>query len=226
MKAQWRKIIEKVDALALRERALIFLMLSVTMITPINMFLLDPLRGKQKQLAGELKGHQTQIAAIQSQLQGIAAASQIDPDIENRKRFEELKRRFAELEAPIEHVQQSLVSPEKQVSLLSDLLAQNPRLRLVSMKTLPASAVLENRSADPAKKGGPAIPATSLVYKHGVQLILEGSYHDLLQYLATLERLPWRVVWGEADLRVEEHPKVVLTLTLYTLSLEKVWLSV
>lgn len=226
MRAQWRTLVEKVDALALRERALIFLMLSVTMITPINMFLLDPLRVKQKQLTTELKDRQTQIAAIQSQLQGIAVASQIDPDLENRKRFEELKRRYAELEAPLENVQQSLVSPGKQVSLLSDLLAQNPRLKLVSMKTLPASAVLENRTADQAKKGGPVMPATSLVYRHGVQLIIEGSYHDLLQYLATLEKLPWRVVWGEADLRVQEHPMIVLTLTLYTLSLEKVWLSV
>ena len=59
-----------------------------------------------------------------------------------------------------------------------------------------------------------------------MQMIVEGNYHDLQQYLAALEKLPWRMVWGEADFRVDEYPKIVLSLTLYTLSLEKVWLSV
>jgi MSHA biogenesis protein MshJ len=226
LKEQWRKIVEKIDALALRERALIFVMMSVVLITPINMFLLDPLRTKQKTLSHQLTERETQIAALQSQLQGLAASSQIDPDAENRKRVQELKRKLDELEAPLETAQKSLVSPEKKVSLLEDLLIQTPRLKLVSLKTLPPTTALESKSVEPAKKGGAAMPVTSLVYKHGVQLTIEGGYLDLLQYLVAMEKLPWRVVWGEADLRVDEYPKIVLTLTLYTLSLEKVWLSV
>ena len=227
MKEQWQKIVDKIDALALRERALIFVMMSVVLITPVNMFLLNPLREKEKSLSQQLSEKQTQIATLQSQLQDLAVSSQIDPDIENRKRVQELKRKLAELEAPLETVQQSLVSPDKKVSLLEDLLVQNPRLRLVSLKTLPATSVLESKSIEPGKKGGGvSVPVTSLVYKHGVQLTLEGGYLDLLQYLVAMEKLPWRVVWGEADLRVDEYPKIVLTLTLYTLSLEKVWLSV
>lgn len=225
MKEQWQKIVEKVDALALRERALVFVMMSVVLITPVNMFLLDPLRTKQKSLSQQLADKQAQIAALQSQLQNLAVTSQIDPDVENRKRVQELKRKLVELEAPLETVQQSLVSSDKKVTLLEDLLVQNPRLRLVSMKTIPATSVLENKPVEPGKKGSGG-PVTSLVYKHGVQLTLEGGYHDLLQYLVAMEKLPWRVVWGEADLRVDEYPKIVLTLTLYTLSLEKVWLSV
>ncbi len=226
MKEQWRKIVEKVDALALRERALIFVMMSVVLITPINKFLLDPMRVKHKSLSQQLKDKQSQIAALQSQLQGLAVSSQIDPDSENRKRVKELKHKLVELEAPLETIQQSLVSSEKKVSLLADLLAQNSRLKLISLKTLPATSVLESRSVDATKQGRPAMPATSLVYKHGVQLVIEGEYHDLQQYLAILERLPWRVVWDRADFKVEEYPKIVLTLTLYTLSLEKIWLSV
>ena len=32
--------------------------------------------------------------------------------------------------------------------------------------------------------------------------------------------------WGEASLTVEQYPDAVLTLTLYTLSLDKIWLQV
>jgi len=226
LKEQWQKILEKVDALALRERALLFVMMSVLVITPINMLLLDPLRTKQKTLSQQLKEKQTQIDALQTQLQGLAASSQIDPDVENRQRLNELRGKLKELEAPMETVQKSLVSPDKKVMLLEDLLVQNPRLRLVSLKTLPATSVLESKTIDAGKKGSPAVPSTSLVYRHGVQLTIEGGYHDLLQYLVAMEKLPWRVVWGEANLRVDEYPKIVLTLTLYTLSLEKVWMNV
>lgn len=222
MKEQWRKIGDRVDALALRERVMIFIMIAVIMITPINLFLLDPVRVKQKNLLAEMVGYQAQIVDLQTQLQGMVSNSQTDPDAENRTRLRELKRKIEELEAPLESAQQSLVSPEKSAFLLGELLAQNPRLRLISLKTLPAATALENKP-DPTKDGG---AITSLVYRHGMQMIVEGSYHDLQQYLATLEKLPWRVVWGEADLRVDEYPKIVLSLTLYTLSLEKVWLSV
>lgn len=226
MRTQWRILTEKIDALALRERALIFLMMTVLLITPINLFLLDPLRVKQKRLTEELRGRQAQLADFQTQLEGIAISSRINPDSENLKRLQELKRKYAELEAPLETVQQSLVSSGKQISLLADLLAQNPNLKLVSIKSLPASSVLESAASPQAKKGGQAVQATSLVYKHGMQLVIEGGYQDLVHYLSVLEKLPWRVVWGEADVKVQEHPRISLTLTIYTLSLEKIWLSV
>lgn len=222
MKEHWRKFVDRIDALALRERVMVFVMMVVILITPVNLFLLDPLRAKQKTLLKDRAARQQEINALQAQLMGVASTVQIDPDAENRKRLRDLKRKIDELEAPVETAQQSLVSPEKRAFLLGELLAQNPRLRLVSMKTLPATTALENK-ADPSKKGS---VSTSLVYRHGVQMVVEGNYHDLLQYLVTLEKLPWRMVWGAADLKVDEYPKIVLSMTLYTLSLEKIWLSI
>lgn len=222
MKEQWRKITDLIDGLALRERAMIFVMLVVIVIAPVNMFLLEPLRVKQKTLLKDRTSRQQEIDSLQAQLMGVASKEYVDPDAENRKRLRELKRKIDELEAPVETAQQSLVSPEKRALLLGELLAQNPRLKLLSMKTIPPTTVLENQ-ADPTKKGG---AGASLVYRHGVQMIVEGNYHDLLQYLVMLEKLPWRIVWGTAELKVNEYPKIVLSLTLYTLSLEKVWLSI
>lgn len=222
MKEQWRKIVDRVDALALRERVMVFVMMVVVMITPVNLFLLDPVRARQKKLNADRVAYQTEIDGLQTQLQGLTANIQTDPDAENRKRLGELKSKIDALEAPLESAQQSLVSPEKSVYLLGELLAQNPRLRLVSLKTLPATTALENK----ADLAATTPPIATLVYKHGLQMTIEGSYPDLQQYLASLEKLPWRVVWGEADFRVDEYPKIVLSLTLYTMSLEKVWLSV
>jgi MSHA biogenesis protein MshJ len=47
-----------------------------------------------------------------------------------------------------------------------------------------------------------------------------------MQYLTELEKMPTQMFWGEAGLSVEKYPNAVLTLTLYTLSLDKAWLTV
>lgn len=68
------------------------------------------------------------------------------------------------------------------------------------------------------------MPAPSL-YRHGVELVLEGSFNDLLAYLQALEALPQRLLWGGLDMKVQQHPKVQLTLQLYTVSRDRHWLE-
>ncbi|HEX5364876.1 MAG TPA: agglutinin biogenesis protein, partial [Gallionella sp.] len=65
-----------------------------------------------------------------------------------------------------------------------------------------------------------------LIFRHAVQITVRGSYLELLNYLAALEKLPTQMLWGEVKFAVERHPDAVLTVTLSTLSMDKTWLSV
>ena len=67
-------------------------------------------------------------------------------------------------------------------------------------------------------------PAT--LYRHGVELVLEGGFNDLLAYLLAAEALPQRMLWGSVSLKVEQHPRSVLTLHVYTLSRDRHWLEI
>jgi len=58
-----------------------------------------------------------------------------------------------------------------------------------------------------------------------VQVVVEGSYLDLLAYVARLEKQPWQVYWGKTVMSAN-YPEVRIELTLYTLSLDKAWLVV
>jgi MSHA biogenesis protein MshJ len=58
-----------------------------------------------------------------------------------------------------------------------------------------------------------------------VEIVVQGSYLDLLSYVSRLERQSWQVYWGKTVLTAE-YPKTVVALTLYTLSLDKAWLVV
>lgn len=64
------------------------------------------------------------------------------------------------------------------------------------------------------------------LYRHGVELVLEGSYTDLLAYLQALEAMPQHVLWGGLSLKVLQHPTTQLTVRLYTVSRDRHWLEI
>ena len=128
----------------------------------------------------------------------------------------------------------SLVAAADMLPMLDRMLAQADGLHLRSMQSLArtelaaappvnAPAVSASASASAASNGS-ATPGPAL-YRHGVELTVEGSFADLLAYLHTLEAMPQRVLWGGVQMKVEQHPKVVMTLRLYTLSMDRGWLE-
>jgi len=64
-----------------------------------------------------------------------------------------------------------------------------------------------------------------LLYRHGVEIVLQGSYLDMVNYMDELERLPVQLFWGKASLDAQQYPNSRLTLTLYTLSLDSKWMK-
>jgi MSHA biogenesis protein MshJ len=58
-----------------------------------------------------------------------------------------------------------------------------------------------------------------------VEIVVQGGYMDMMNYMAALEAMPWQLFWGRAKLSVDEYPNATLTLTLFTLSLDKAWLN-
>ncbi|MBQ0935733.1 hypothetical protein [Ideonella paludis] len=89
-------------------------------------------------------------------------------------------------------------------------------------------------AANGSAAGAPAMPLADALsapagpglWRHGIEVTLEGSYSDLSAYLQHLEALPQRVLRAGMRFQVEAHPKASLTLTLYTLSLDQSWLEI
>ena len=64
---------------------------------------------------------------------------------------------------------------------------------------------------------------TAWLYRHGVEITVQGNYADMLAYLESLERLPRRVYWGALKIDAQKWPASQMTVTVYTISLEKTW---
>lgn len=242
MKRAWKKIALKIDALSLRERAIIFAMAALALISLVNAMLLDPQFAKQKQLSQQVKQEQAQIAAIQAEIQQKVKSRSVDPDAANLMHLQLLKQQSAQMHTSLRDMQSGLVSPDKMARLLEDIVKQNGKLRVMSLKTLPVTSLSEAAyvpiTAPKAvgEKVAEAMPvpskdkvetkiAADAVYRHGVELTVQGGYLDMMHYMAALEAMPWQLFWGSAKLDAGEYPKATLTLTLYTLSLDKKWLN-
>jgi MSHA biogenesis protein MshJ len=223
---------ERLDAMSLRERVLIFLMLAGVLVALAVTSALDPLLAQQKQLSQKLAQTQAQIAAMEAQMSALVEASKFDPDAGNKLRLAQLEAQRNSAYGALANTQQELVSADRMTQMLQDLLVKNTRLKLLGIKTLPVTSLLEPKKSAAADSktallAQDSAPVAALgLYRHGVEISVEGSYPDLLAYLAALERLPWRVYWSEANLSAQAYPTSRLTLTLFTLSLDKTWLSV
>lgn len=224
MKQYWQQLADKIDARTLRERGLIFAMLAVVLLSLVNLTLINPLMAKQKQLSGKMTQEQTQIAAVQAALEAMMHARSMDPDASNRERSQQLKQQLADMDKSLAGMQNGLVQHEKMAALLEDILQRNGQLQLLSLKTLPAAPIVDTGTDTTAQAADNKQQA--LVYKHGVELTVQGNYNGLLNYLSELEKLPWQMFWSKVKLDAHEFPKVKLSLTLYTLSLDKAWLSI
>jgi MSHA biogenesis protein MshJ len=239
MNGYWQKLVVRIDALSLRERLIIFAAAALVVITLVNSLILESQFAKQKQVSERIRQEQAQIASLQADIQQIVKRHDTDPDGANRTRLTQLSRQLQEMQGSLRDMQKGLVPPDKVSTVLEDILRKNGRLRLVSLKTLPVAGLTEQAGAEnktavekltggglPEAKTKPETkPAAESIYKHGVEITVQGGYLDIVNYLTALESMPWQLFWGGASLRVEEYPKSTLTLTLFTLSLDKKWLN-
>ncbi|OGS98027.1 MAG: agglutinin biogenesis protein [Gallionellales bacterium RIFCSPLOWO2_12_FULL_59_22] len=233
MKRYWELARNRIDGMSLRERAIIFLAAAFVVIALIDKFLLEASLAKQKTLSAQVVQQQEKMKELQAQIQALLQARSDDERSPLRARLAQLKLQLQEQDGYLQSRSERLVEPDKMAGLLEQVLNKNDRLQLIELKTLPASPLIEKpktaaaQSPDAEPQAGENQPdPQKQIFKHGIRITVRGGYLDMLRYLAALEELPSRMFWGEVALSVEKYPDAVLTLTLYTLSLDKTWLTV
>lgn len=208
--------VEKVDGMSLRQRVLVFVALALVFAFIVNALFIGPLRTKQRRLAGEIASQQKEMATLQAEVQRLAQAGSVDPDAANRSRLSALGDELRKLNASILEEQRRVTPPERMQGVLEEMLEKNRGLTLIDLKTLPPAAVTVQR------QGG----VRAGMYRHGIELTVQGSYGDLYEYLRALEKMPSQLYWGRAELAVVDHPVLSLKLTVHTLSFDRAWLVV
>lgn len=212
------------DALSLRERLMVFGAAAAAIVFVFYFMSFNPLLAKRAALEASIAQKQSLLSATDKEIELTMLAHATDPDQEARTRLLALQAQTASLAQALREKQHGLVAPERMVTLLEHLLRRHAGLRVVSLKTLPGSAVGASQPDAAAKPGVAQAPAP-LLHQHGVEVVLQGSYADMVQYMQALQAMPTRVFWGAAHLDAASYPGATLTLTLHTLSMDDTWIA-
>lgn len=231
LKARWQTWSARFAVMQPREKQMISAALAVAVLFGGYSLWIEPGQLQTTRLKKSLAQQQTEIEQLRAQVVLLVAQNQ-DPDAANRQQLGQLREQLSTAERDLKAFDRTLVAPAQAPALLQTLLARHRGLALVSLTTLPPQPLI-----DPAQQKAPkdaAKPAVSEtksqpagnIYKHGIEIKLNGSYHDLLAYVSDIEASPQKLLWGSMRLAVKTHPISELTLTIYTLSLDATWLVV
>ena len=239
MKQQWQQFALKFDALSVRERIMVFGASAALLIFMVVYLFVNPQLDKRKALADTIAQRQQAVAAIDAEMAQRMAAHAADPNLQDRVRLERIRQEVQQMRQALQSTQNGLVAPERIVPMLQQLLKQQASLRLVSLATLPSGAMgqgghVASKAAASASAAAPAgqspadaepAQAPAVLYRHGVEIVLRGSYLDMVNYMDAVEAMPSHVFWGKLNMQVEQYPHATLSLTLYTLSLDEKWIA-
>ncbi|KAB8056675.1 hypothetical protein GCN74_23105 [Janthinobacterium sp. FT14W] len=219
------------DALSLRERLMVSGAGAAAVLFVFYFMSFNPLLAKRAALEASIAQKQSLLTATNKEIELTMLAHATDPDQEARTRLAALQAETASLAQSLREKQHGLVAPERMLILLEHMLRRHAGLRVLSLKTLPPSAVgarpADAANGDAAAKTDVAKAAAPapLLHQHGVEVVLQGSYADMVQYMQALQSMPTRVFWGAAHLDAASYPGATLTLTLHTLSMDDTWIA-
>ena len=213
-----RQLRNQVDALSLRERALLMAGAFMVMFLVWDWVLMSDISERSKATAEENRAIQERMAQLGNAITTAAQVRGSDPNVALQNELVAVRARIAALDEVLSARSGSVIPPREMARVIEQVLRRQGRLKLVSATSLPPSSVFE--TADPATEGA------GTVYKHGLELEVEGRYLDVLEYLRELESLDWQFFWETVALESEDYPSNRVKIRVYTLNLEEGWLGV
>jgi MSHA biogenesis protein MshJ len=221
----WHQQRQRFDALGRRERLLVITAAAAACVMAADTLWLTPafkawsaVHRREAALPGVLA--KTAAEAQRNAETALAQERQLQAELA------QLRHRLQDGEAAMREIEANLVGPDRMLALLEQMLDGHGQLRVREMKSLPRTDLVAEAASKGPGPAGSAPPERPTLYRHGIELTLEGSFTDLVRYLEALENMPQRLLWGAMRLKVEQHPKALLTLRVYTLSLDRHWLEI
>jgi len=202
LRGAWTAAAARYAARPLRERVLALLAAIATVGFLVDYFAWSPA--------------QRRLAAAQARIDAADAATgqarEGSPEQAAAREREALARQRVAVDARIEALRSGLLAPQQARELVGEMASRMPGLVLLRLRNLPPTQV---------RAGNATVP----LYRHPIEISVQGGFHDLLRFLVALETGPRGIRWSGIEIDASAHPAVVLTVSAYTLSEDPQWLA-
>ena len=223
------KLTARFDAMSIRERVLVAGALLAALLMMWMLAVLDPISAKERALNAEKSSLEEQIAAAKL---GIESANANDPTVLALAKEKKQQATLDEINAQLASTSAGLIPPEHMVQVIQDVLSRQRGVSLVSLHNKSVTSLVQSAAPAPTTNTQPdgmqgTVEETmSGPFVHPVEIVVEGSYLDVLAYLQALESLDWRFYWKVLDLETKNYPTNRVRIELSTLSMDKDWIGV
>jgi MSHA biogenesis protein MshJ len=229
------QLINRLEALTLRERIMALVGLPLLLIALAEMLWFSPTRAQAVEARKQTELKQAELKALSAVLAAQPAQVALPGADQLLKQRNEMLGHTEAARAILDGASQSI----NWGTVVRATVAGTPGLTLTQLKTTPpellfSPAMLKPASAPTAGRAAPAAPATAkapvpaasgvpqatdmAIYLHRADLSVKGDFGSLLGYLQTLQRVPGDLHWERLQLGASGYPQATVQLTLFTLS--------
>jgi len=222
-----RDVAARVDARTRRERLLIAGAVLALMLVVWEFAVRAPIAGADAAARDRIARTRGDIERLQQSTTKLASELQAVQGGADNAAEQKLRERLASIDAELGERTARVVSPQQMVAVLRDMLEADPKLTLIGLHNAGVEPVVtEERAASGKNAGDNAGGDVPRVFRHRVEVVVEGSYFDLLGYLERLEGLRWQFQWDGLRIETVDYPRARATVSLSTLSLAEDWIGV
>ncbi|KFZ37813.1 MSHA biogenesis protein MshJ [Shewanella mangrovi] len=168
------------------------------------------LRQQQQSASKLLRNTKEQITLLNQRLAQ-------DPNKELRQQQQQLVAQIAALDSQLNQQTVDLIPAEKMPMLLAQLLERSKGVKLSGFKSLPPKPLLVVGDKQAGEMN---------LYSHGILLTFEGDYFSVMKFVQAVESMQEKLYWKSLDYQVDKYPNAQVELSLYTLSINKDFISV
>ncbi len=144
----------------------------------------------------------------------------------SRQRNNPKTQKISQLESEIEKIKQqltektvNLVPSNEMAGMLESIIDSTDSLKLISLNKQ-ASTRLSEDLLQPLEQ-----PQNISLYRHSVEIVLQGSYSATYEFLKNLENMERKVAFDSFVYQVKQYPNAEIRLVVSTLSLNKEWIG-
>lgn len=232
--AEWQK---RFDAMQPRERTLLSVAVGALLVLAVYVLWIEPASKTAASNAAQIEALAPQVEGVKAALAKLQEELARDPEAERRVALDRLNTETGELDRRLRADEAAVIPPGRMPAVLRDLLGRDARLSVLGVRALPPEALRWSPApaatpaagstpvADPAPPP-PSLEGVPALYRHRVELRFEGDYAAALDYVRSVEALPFRVRLHELAIDAERWPRLRITLTVETLGLEEGWIGV
>jgi MSHA biogenesis protein MshJ len=203
MKTRWLALAARVDALSLRERAILFVSVLLCLLALADVVWLTPAQNRYKTVQQSFITQNAEIARLRTELQ--AAGRPVDQN-------QTVRDSTAAAEAEIAGVNQAIAT---QLALAGAGRALEPVL-VQFLRRYDRLTLLGTNTLKDEGPGAGALPSVPGLTRQGLELRIAGPYLELLRFVQNLESALPHLRWGGVQIKAEQQP-AQMTLQVYVL---------